>query len=626
MRPFRTYPIKHALVAAVAALMAVATVGATGSPVAAATTPPSTTPGGTLVTTDIGARAGISVGSGVLWESDAQQAADLDAIAASGAKWFAFDLDWNHIQYDGPNNWHWNAATDRLVLAARARGLTLMGMAAYSPPWARGPECPPNELHCLPRNPNDYARFVAAAAARYGTKSTDPRLRGSVTSWSLWNEPNHQEFSIPRPDPARYTAMLKASYPAIKAADPSATVITGGTSPAPNLPDGTEIGPEQWLRDLYANGARGSFDAVGHHPYMFPTNPLEAHPWNAFTQTQYIYNVMVENGDGAKKIWATEAGAPTGTDPEAITEAQQSQWVHDYYQGWNTTFRAFTGPLIWFQLRDSGTNIADRWQNLGLEHKDGTPKPGYAAYQQVMRTGVQLPPDDLTGLAVPMPGRRVVASPTGGYYTMAPDGTVVAYGAARFYGSPALPGGLARGMAVMKDGKGYLVLDGFGGVHKYGSARTGVMGKRVSTYFGFDIARDIAVNPNGNGFTVLDGFGGLHRSGYAPAFNLGYWKGWDIIRSFTYSPSGKGAYLLDAFGGVHVAGDAVRRKTAYWPGRDIARGIVIAPDNGGYAVVDAFGGVHRVGSAPGVKGNLAQWTWQHAGGIALVNHGYVVAS
>jgi hypothetical protein len=39
-------------------------------------------------------------------------------IAASGAKWINLDIDWNHIQYDGPTTWRWNVATDRVVLTA----------------------------------------------------------------------------------------------------------------------------------------------------------------------------------------------------------------------------------------------------------------------------------------------------------------------------------------------------------------------------------------------------------------------------------------------------------------------------------------------------------------------------
>ncbi len=575
--------------------------------------------------TEVAARAGMSVGPTILWASDAQQAADLDAVKASGATWITLDIDWNHIQYDSRTTWRWNAATDRVVLNARQRGLNIIGVAAYSPPWARGAECPQGELHCLPANPNDYARFMKVAATRYGSRSPIDRLRGSVNVWSIWNEPNHREFSMPKPDPDRYAAMLKASYTAIKAVDPAATVVTGGTAPAPNAADGTEYTPETWLRGLYARGARGYFDAVGHHPYTFPTNPLDARWWNAFTQTQTLYDVMVANGDGAKKVWGTEMGAPTGTDPEALTEAQQVQWVQDYYRGWNTTFRAFTGPLVWFELHDEGTNIANRWENLGLQRLDRSPKPAYAAYQQVMAGGVGTPPSDLTGLTIPHPGRRVTSNPRGGFYTLAANGTVTAFDGAPYLGSPAIPGGLARGLAVAADGLGYLVLDGFGGVHKYGSAARGALGRRTTTYFGFDIARDITLTPDGRGYTVLDGYGGLHTGGTAPRFKLGYWPGWDIIRAFAYSPTGSGAYLLDGYGAVHVGGNAVRRRTASWAGRDFARDIVIAPDNAGYAVVNAFGGVSRAGSAPSVGANWAYARWDHAGGVALVNGGYVVA-
>ena len=69
-----------------------------------------------------------------------------------------------------------------------------------------------------------------------------------------------------------------------------------------------------FMRQIYANGGKGFFDAFAHHPYSFPCNPLTDASWNAFTQTKYLHDIMVQNGDGAKKIWGTEAGAPTGAD------------------------------------------------------------------------------------------------------------------------------------------------------------------------------------------------------------------------------------------------------------------------------------------------------------------------
>ena len=62
--------------------------------------------------------------------------------------------------------------------------------------------------------------------------------------------------------------------------------------------------------------------------------------------------------------------------------------MHDYYLGWNTTFRSFTGPLVWMELRNNGTNLGAKWDNLGLQYQDRRPKPSYSAFQTVMTNGV----------------------------------------------------------------------------------------------------------------------------------------------------------------------------------------------------------------------------------------------
>ncbi len=343
----------------------------------------------------VAARAGISPGSDLIWMNDAEQAADLDAIAATGATWINIDVDWKSIQGDGPGSYRWDRATDRIVVNARARGLKILGTAAYAPQWARRSDCPPGELHCLPANPADFGRFLMAAAQRYGSQSPFPLLRGTITHWQVWNEPNHREFAMPKPNPDVYAAMLKSAYPAVKAVDPSAVVVTGGTAPAPDAPDGTDYQPATWLRALYDRGARGNFDAVGHHPYSFPTNPLDAQHWNAFTQTRALHDLMVQHGDGAKKIWATEMGAATGTAAGVLTEAQQAQWIRDYYFGWNTEFADFTGPMFVMGVRDRTPNRGAKWENLGLLRFDRSAKPAYC--------GVS--PDDASRRRVDRAGR-----------------------------------------------------------------------------------------------------------------------------------------------------------------------------------------------------------------------------
>ena len=345
---------------------------------------------------------GIASGSGILWESTADFNRDMDAIAASGATWIRVDFDWNSIQNESPATWRWDRSTDRIVAGAQARGLKVLGQLGYSPPWARPSDCPAGSNKCLPSDVNAYANFVRAAATRYGARSSSATLRGSVTAWEIWNEPNHRPFAQPKPSISRYSALLIAAYPAIKAADPAATVITGGLAPAPDAADGTDIAPTTFLTGLYASGARGYFDAVGHHPYSFPYNPLGGQAWNAFTQTASLYQIMINNSDSAKKVWGTEAGAPTGTDVgRSVSEAKQAQFVTDYYRGWSTTYGAFTGPLFWHQHRDSGTNTGFYDNNFGLLRRDFSEKPAYAAYQAVAKGGTATTTTTTTSTTIP---------------------------------------------------------------------------------------------------------------------------------------------------------------------------------------------------------------------------------
>ena len=129
----------------------------------------------------------------------------------------------------------------------------------------------------------------------------------------------------PKPNIVKYTQLLKAAYVAIHAADPQATVITGGTSPAADSADGTHVLPLHWLQGIYANGGKGYFDAVAHHPATYPEPATLIADWSAFQQSQQLYAEMVSQGDGAKKIWGTEIVWPTGTSSQAVSETVQGQ-------------------------------------------------------------------------------------------------------------------------------------------------------------------------------------------------------------------------------------------------------------------------------------------------------------
>ena len=86
------------------------------------------------------------------------------------------------------------------------------------------------------------------------------------------------------------------------------------------------------MQAMYANGAKGYFDALGHHPYCFPAAPGDAQNWSGWYQmygpSNSLRATMTANGDGGKKIWATEFGYRR-TAPRERTCRRRSRPVHD---------------------------------------------------------------------------------------------------------------------------------------------------------------------------------------------------------------------------------------------------------------------------------------------------------
>jgi hypothetical protein len=94
---------------------------------------------------------------------------------------------------------------------------------------------------------------------------------------------------------------------------------------------------------------------------------------------------MVANGDGAKQIWETEFGAPTGTSSSSVTEAAQAQMITDAYAKLKGV--SWAGPLFVYSYRDNGTDLTNREDNFGLLHWDWSQKQSYAAYQAAAAGG-----------------------------------------------------------------------------------------------------------------------------------------------------------------------------------------------------------------------------------------------
>ncbi len=193
-----------------------------------------------------------------------------------------------------------------------------------------------------------------------------------------------------------------------------------------------------------------------------------------------------------------------------------------------------------------------------------------------------------------------------GYWDVAADGGLFAFGNASFHGSM---GGqpLARpvvGMASTSDSKGYWEVASDGGMFAFGDAGFyGSMG-------GKPLARPVvglATTPDGKGYWEVASDGGIFAFGdagyYGSTGNLPLNR---PIVAMARTPDGKGYWLVASDGGVFAFGDA--HYYGSMGGKPLNQPIVgIAADGStGYWLVAADGGVFSFGSAHfyGSTGNL----------------------
>ena len=264
---------------------------------------------------------------------------------------------------------------------------------------------------------------------------------------------------------------------------------------------------------------------------------------------------------------------------------------------------------------------APLWNNMG--NGNWATAPNYATVvlsvynQMLIDSGEagQCPPDGLLfgpltaagpcPVSLRQPGRAIATTASGGVYVLNGNGAVTATNGAPYFGSPPLADSDAlRDIAAMPDGQGYVVLDQYGLVRKFGSATspTTVGSLSMGYYPGQDTARSIAVMPDGKGYLILLGGGTILKFGSAATGAIGglgqvQW-GDDFGRSIAVMPDGAGYVVLDKFGGVNKFGSALQGvigsgSTPYW-GTDLGRDLVLVSVFDiplGYYVLDAWGGV-----------------------------------
>jgi hypothetical protein len=120
---------------------------------------------------------------------------------------------------------------------------------------------------------------------------------------------------------------------------------------------------------MYSAGAHGYFDALSLHPYHHVTPFSQGDVAEApINQAASIRQMMIANGDGNLKLWATEYGLPTSS----VSQSQQAGFIHDFVASWQNVDGA--GPIFLYTTRDSDTGAFDDEANFGLFQTDWTKK------------------------------------------------------------------------------------------------------------------------------------------------------------------------------------------------------------------------------------------------------------
>jgi hypothetical protein len=308
------------------------------------------------------------------------------------------DLSWNRLQPNGPAQMDPAALAyyDRLANVASAAGIKLVMTVGWTPCWASSA---PRSLlrHCTPGrstrantypplNASDYGAFVAQIARRYGF---------ALAAIEVWNEPDqsNEDYFGGRNKAAHYAAVLRAAYPAVKAANPGVRVLGGSLVGSSGV----------FLRALYAAGIKGYYDGLSVHYYTLTLAAL-----------RQVHEVQRANGD-SKPLWLDEFGWSSCYPHRSIEQEQGCVTAQMQSANIVSIFSAlervpYVEAAILYKLRDSPG------EEFGVLRANGARKQSFTALSQVLGAGGGDP--GRVTLSLSRQGNHVLASgaaPVGDY-------------------------------------------------------------------------------------------------------------------------------------------------------------------------------------------------------------------
>lgn len=187
-------------------------------------------------------------------------------------------------------------------------------------------------------------------------KMISERYKGKVKYYEFWNEQNGWGWHDTG-KPEEYAPILKVAYKALKEGDPNCLVSIGG------LDGAGWKGYYHYVEKLYELGCKDSFDAVTVHPYR-ADGPIDVYG------LKRIHQLLVDHGNGDRKVWITEYGWS-----KAYGHELKAKWLKE-------SLDLLTSPELDFVIQASVHTLTDfDGEEFGLCDRSLKPRYGYYTFK-----------------------------------------------------------------------------------------------------------------------------------------------------------------------------------------------------------------------------------------------------
>ncbi len=223
-----------------------------------------------------------------------RQDQEIELLVTAGIGCIRFDVLWREIE---PQKGQFEfAAYDTVVEKLSRAGLDILALVTYATPWATVDESDSSIA------PEDFGRFAGAVADRYA---------GTISYYEVWNEPNWV-FWRPEPDPDVYGALFLQAATDIRAADPEAQVVIGGTFSIPGMLEDRLWGFLYDTADAHPQIGR-AMDILSYHPYTqfqqaAPETGKDSDVQPSLVRMTNQIRAFADAVGGPQRLWNTEAG------------------------------------------------------------------------------------------------------------------------------------------------------------------------------------------------------------------------------------------------------------------------------------------------------------------------------